>query len=302
MTKKSKGEGFETVNCGSLPPVRWSLLHMFYEHGDALWELCQREGIDVKPFLTKGKAAKREFKGDFKDLLNEVQSGKCRAYVPPRPLRFEFYEYDKWGKLVRETETFILDSLSLAKVFCGVAKTLVLRYRSEREDSTYYHFVLMENPKTYSESLTFDALVEAIGRLRDERRRLPKEATTALKRLYLSRVHKDVVYEVVIAEGGQRSNLKAVERLPLYNLTCYRRLHESLEKSAKYLHEEDAYNVAVEVAESLEAYFETGRIEHLYDALRVLHGVANKENCDAACWYARVLLPGIREVVEGGPC
>jgi len=290
--KAEKQSAGSVVDCSSLPPARWSVLHMFYEHGDALWDICQRGDVDIKPFLTKGRVAKGEFGGDFKDLLNEVLSERCRAYVPPRFLRFEFYEYDKWGRLVRES--FTLDSLSLAKVLCGMALTRVQVARPP-----YYHFVLLENPHAYAERQTLHSLLKVV---QDGRKQLPQDATTALKRLYLSRAYDGVVYEVVVAGGGQRSNLKAVERLPLYNLSCYPELQNALERSAKYLHIEDAYNVAVEVAESLEAYFETRRIEHLYDALRTLHGMANKENCDATCWYTRVLLPGIREVVKKGPC
>jgi len=297
--KQSMGRA---ADCGSLLPPRWSVLYMFYEHGDVLMRegACQ-EDLQVDQFLTGKKAAEGEFNGGFQELLGEMQSGSCRAYLPPRFFRFEYYELDKWGQYVRET--LALDSQSLAKVLCGAAKTLTLSHRPKKGGPIYHHFVLVENPGAYAERLAYRALAETVNTLQSERKRLPPDVTMALKRLYLSRIHElGVVYEVVVAKEGNRSNLKAVERLPLYNLARYPQLREALERSAKYLREEDAYKIAVEVAESLEAHFETCRVEHLYDALRVLHGVANRENCDASCWYARVLLPGVREVVERGPC
>jgi len=280
------------VGCGSLPPARWSLVYKFYEHGDVLMRIgaCRADLEGADKFLTK--TAEAEFQGAFSQLLDEVKSGRCNAYLPPHIFRFEYYELNKWGEYDRNTNR--VDSESLAKVLCGAYYTLV----GQREGQLY--FILLGNPEAYAESVNF---VKILDEMREERKKLPYDATTAVKRLYLSRVGvPGVLYEVVVEKGSRKSVLKSFEAIPTYNLSCYQRLRESLEKSAKYLHDEDAYNVAVEVAESLEAYFETGRVEHLYDALRVLHGVANKENCDAACRYARALLPGIREVVERGPC
>jgi len=293
------------VDCGSLPPPRWSVLHMFYEHGDVFMQegVCRKD-LQIDKFLGS-KEAEWVFKGSFQELLNEVRTGNCRAYVPPRFFRFEYYECDKWGRLVRDF--FVLDSQSLAKVLCGATMTLVPDYG----ESGHYYFVLAENPKAYAEKQKFEKLIATIDKLCNVRKQLPPDSTTALRRLYLSQVYNGVVWEVVVAKGHNRSNLVAVERLPLYNLSYYPRLGKALNNSIRYLAEfsrdkrkrerhdaREVYKLAMEVAESLEAYFETRHIEHLYDALRMLHGVANKEYCDAACWYARVLLPGIREVVK----
>jgi len=288
------------VDCGSLLPPSWSVLYKFYEHGDVLMRgsACQ-EDLQIDQFLG-GKSAKGMFKGSFRELLDEIIAGNCRAYVPPLFFRFEFYEYDKWGRLVKDS--FVLDSQSLAKVLCGATKTLAFVHKPKKSGPPYYYFVLLEGAEAFADKLKFEDFVDAINKLREERKRLWPDSTTALKRLYLSRVYRGVVWEVVVVKGKNRTNLVSAERLPLYNLGCYSKFDKALERSVKYLGDEDAHKLAVEIAESLEAYFETRRIEHLYDALRVLHGVANKENCDVACWYARVLLPGIREVVERGPC
>jgi len=293
MTRRRATTG--AVACGSLPPPEWSIAHMFYTHGELLFDMCP-EDLPVKAF----KAGKDRYKEDtLKPLLDEARSGRCRAYPIPLFFRVDFYERDRWGRLAKNH--YLVDSLTLAKLYCGAAKTLALAHGRDtgaskgrsRGGATYYHFILL---RERVERERFDAILEE---LKVERRRIGPAATTALKRLYLSRLYSGKLWEVVVAKTNNRANLVAMERLALYDLSPYEKLKEALDASAKYLGDEDAHELAVEIAESLETYFETGRVEHLYDTLRVLHGHARRADCDASCRYARVLLPGIREVVVG---
>jgi len=281
MTRKASC----AVACGSLPPPEWSIAHMFYVHGELLFDACP-EDLAIAAFRVGKDRYKEE---TIRPLLEEARSGQCRAYPIPIFFRVDLYERDRWGRVAKDH--YLVDSLALAKLYCVAAKTLALVH--SHGGATYYHFILMELRDR-------ERLKGLLEELKGERRRVGPAATTALKRLYLSRLYSGNVWEVAVAKTANRANLAAVERLALYDLSKYDKLGEALNASAKYLHDEDAHRLAVEVAESLETYFETGRVEHLYDAARLLHGHARRADCDAACHYARALLPGIREVVKKG--
>jgi len=283
MTRRRAATG--TVTCGSLPPPEWSIAHMFYTHGELLFDACP-EDLPVKAF----KAGKDRYKEPtIKLLLEEARSGHCRAYPIPLFFRVDYYERDRWGRLAKDH--YLVDSLTLAKLYCGATKTLALAH--SHRGATYYHFILLRNAV---ERERFNALLEE---LLGERRRIGPAATTALKRLYLSRVYNGEVWEVAVAKTQNRANLVAMERLMLYDLPPCEELRRALERSAKYLSDEEAHRLAVETAESVEAYFETGRVEHLYDALRLLHGHARRENCGAACRYARIMYKVVRYITRG---
>jgi len=285
MTRRRATVG--KAECGSLPPPEWSLAYRFCAHGGALFDACPGD-LPIKKFHTSHDKV-----GAYAQLLEEAKSGECKAYPLPIFFRVEFYEYDAWGRKAKDH--YPVDSLSLAKLYCGASKALALVHvpKSKSSSATYYHFVLLG----LADRERLAALVEALA---GERRRIGPAATTALKRLYLSRLYSGEVWEVAVAKTRNRANLAAVERLALYDLSKYGELREALDRSASYLRDEDARGLAVEAAESLEAYFETGRVEHLYDALRLLHGHAGKADCDGACRYAKIMLKGLREVVLRG--